>query len=175
MGTLYYTGIMRTIWFVGTEYHGEWKAPFNHRTEFNMAQMALTFLLYGVAFFRLRKVSSSSPGQSSSFQLKISLSSTSFRQEYRLLILAVLIFGCELFFIYSSDWIGFDWGLGDADFNANVSYFGRPLATGITPVSPTPETLKRLQVFYLIFASELRHACFPCTIRISNSKEAFVG
>ena len=48
--------------------------------------------------------------------------------------MAVLIFMCELLFIYSSDWLGYTWGIGDGLFNANVAYFGKPISTGMTPV-----------------------------------------
>lgn len=51
------------------------------------------------------------------------------------MVLAVLIFICELLFIYASDWVGSTWGIGDDLFNARVSNFGRPITTGITPVS----------------------------------------
>lgn len=66
--------------------------------------------------------------------MKINLKDMS--KELRLLVLAVLIFVCELLFIYSANWIGyhyFHWGT--SEFNANLNYVVRVFASGITPVS----------------------------------------
>lgn len=54
---LYFNGYIKRIWFVDVQYNEVFLFPFNYfRTQFNLAELGLTFFIYCFAFIKLRQV-----------------------------------------------------------------------------------------------------------------------
>ncbi|CAJ0936232.1 unnamed protein product, partial [Mesorhabditis belari] len=64
----------------------------------------------------------------------VTLSSNFAHREKFILFTSASVFVTQLVFTYATFWMGCKLGIGDVLFNANLSYFGRPLCSSVAPM-----------------------------------------
>jgi hypothetical protein len=102
------------------------------------------------------------------FQLRIRfrVQRVDLQREMRMFAQCILIFICELGFLYATFWFGYhQLHLGDCAANAVVNFTVRPIAVGLTPV------------IYVLFSTKMRQLMreFTCPQGRAKSKRPTIS